>query len=142
MTINREYIISKIKQAVEELPSTGLILREHINRYHEKEGYIKIADTRGLLYSEESNKDITISLQDKGQILSNNSKNYLIPYDEISQNAQKTDLIFIEDKVYKITNLGENLKMYFLMQLEEVEGIKLLDNKVIENGSTYDILEV
>ena len=141
MGINREYIISKIKRAIEELPSNGLILREVTNKFHEKEGYKKIADTRGLLYSEENNKTITISLQDKGQLLSTTSKKYLIPYDENSQNAQKTDLIFVEDKVYKINDLGENLKMYFLMQLEEVEGLRLLDNKIIENGSTYDILE-
>lgn len=143
MAVNREYIINKVKQAVELLPSNGLILREFTNRYNEKEGYKKISSTRGVLYSEDTNRrDITISLQDKGQILPKTSKNYLISYEENPSKMQKADLIFIEDKVYKITNPGENLKMYFLMQLEEVEGIKLVGNTVVENGSIYQILEV
>lgn len=142
MAINRQYIISKVKQAIEQLPSTGIVLRENINKYNEKIDYNKITDLRGLFYSTESNKDISISIQDKGQILSNTSKNYLIPYDENSIKLIKTDLIFIDNKAYKITNLGENLKMYFLMQVEEVQGVTLKDNLVHENNFTYKITGV
>lgn len=142
MAINRDYIISKIKQAIEQLPSDGLVLRENVNKYNEKISYNKIANLRGVLYSETSNKDITISLQDKGQIFSNTSKYYLIPYEENSTKIIKTDLIFIEDKVYKITDTGENLKMYFLMQVEEVQGLVIQDNFVVENGNIYEITEL
>lgn len=142
MAINRDYIISKIKQAIEQLPSDGLVLRENVNKYNEKISYNKIANLRGVLYSETSNKDISISLQDKGQIFSNTSKYYLIPYEENSTKIIKTDLIFIEDKVYKITDTGENLKMYFLMQVEEVQGLVIQDNFVVENGNIYEITEL
>lgn len=141
MTIDRGYIISKIKQAIEQLPSQGLFLRENINKYNEKVSYNKIATVRGLLYSEDTNKSITISLQDKGQIISNTSKKFLIPYSEENAKLQPTDLLFIEDKVYKIVYPGENLKMYFLMQLEEVKGLKLEGNTIIENNSVYEITE-
>lgn len=142
MAINREYIISKVKQAIQQLPSTGIVLRENIDKYNQRISFNKITNTTGLLYSEESNKSITISLQDKGEILSNTSKNYLIPYDENSTKIIQTDLIFIEDKVYKITNTGENLKMYYLMQLEEVKGLVFEGNYITENGIIYEITEL
>lgn len=141
MAISREYIINKIKQAIEQLPSTGLVVRENINKYNLKVGYNKISNLRGVFYSEESNKSISISLQDKGQILSTTSKNYLIPYDENSINLKQTDLIFIDNKAYKIKDLGENLKMYCEIKLEEVQGLKLENNYIFENNSIYEITE-
>lgn len=142
MAISREYIISKVKQAIEQLPSTGIVVRENTNKYNEKIDYSKITDLRGVFYSTESNKSISISIQDKGQILTNTSKNYLIPYDENSIKVMQTDLIFIDDKAYKVTNLGENLKMYFLMQLEEVQGVKLKGNSITINNLVYQIIGV
>lgn len=141
MAISREYIISKVKQAIEQLPSTGLVVRENINKYNQKVGYNKITDLRGVFYSTGNSKSISISIQDKGQILSNPSKNYLIPYDENSIKLTRTDLIFIDDKAYKVNDLGENLKMYFLMQLEEVQGIKLQGNLIHENNLIFQITE-
>lgn len=142
MAINRDYIISKVKQAIEQLPYTGLVVRENINKYNEKVGYNKVTELTGLFYTEESKKTISVSLQDKGEILPTTSKNYLIPYDENSIKLKQTDLIFIDGKAYKINDSGENLKMYFLMQVEEVQGITLKDNLVQENNYIYEITEI
>lgn len=139
MGISREYIIEKVEQAIEQLPSNGLVLRENIDRYNEKIGYNKIGILRGVLYSDTNRSKTTIVLSDKGQILPETYKNYLVVF---TDKVKQTDLIFIEDKVYKVADVGENMKMYCEMKLEEVQGIKLDDNNVIENDYIYEITEI
>ena len=135
--LNKEYIKLKVKQAIELMPSDGVVYREILNKIGEKEGYVKVTDLRGVLYTDESSAKIDIALDDKGELLNKPYKNYLLVY---TDKVQQTDLIYVEDKFYKITDLGENMKIYNQMKLEEVQGLELNGDNIIENNESWGIL--
>ena len=137
--LNKEYIKLKVKQAIELMPSNGVVYREILNKIGEKEGYIKVTDLRGVLYSNESSAKLSIALDDKGELLNKPYKNYLLVY---TDKVQQTDLIYVEDKFYKITDLGENMKIYNQMKLEEVQGLKLNGDNIIENNEIWDVYDI
>ena len=137
--LNKEYIKLKVKQAIELMPSNGVVYREILNKIGEKAGYRKVIELRGVLYSNESNSKINITLNDKGELLNKPYKNYLLVY---TDKVQQTDLIYVEDKFYKIIDLGENMKIYNQMKLEEVQGLKLNGDNIIENNEIWDIYDI
>ena len=137
--LNKEYIKLKVKQAIELMPSNGVVYREILNKIGEKEGYIKVTDLRGVLYSNESNSKINITLNDKGELLNKAYKNYLLVY---TDQVKQTDLIYVEDKFYKITDLGENMKIYNQMRLEEVQGLDFDGGNIIENNEIWTIFDI
>ena len=137
--LNKEYIKLKVKQAIELMPSNGVVYREILNKIGEKEGYIKVTDLRGVLYSNESNSKINITLNDKGELLNKPYKNYLLVY---TDKVQQTDLIYVEDKFYKIADLGENMKIYNQMKLEEVQGLDFDGGNIIENNEIWTIFDI
>ena len=137
--LNKEYIKLKVKQAIELMPSNGVVYREILNKIGEKAGYRKVIELRGVLYSNESNSKINITLNDKGELLNKPYKNYLLVY---TDQVKQTDLIYVEDKFYKITDLGENMKIYNQMKLEEVQGLKLNGDNIIENNEIWDIFDI
>ena len=137
--LNKEYIKLKVKQAIELMPSDGVVYREILNKIGEKEGYVKVTDLRGVLYTNESSAKIDIALDDKGELLNKPYKNYLLVY---TDQVKQTDLIYVEDKFYKITDLGENMKIYNQMKLEEVQGLKLNGDNIIENNEIWDIYDI
>ena len=137
--LNKEYIKLKVKQAIELMPSDGFVYREILNKIGEKEGYIKVTDLRGVLYTDESSAKINIALDDKGELLNKPYKNYLLVY---TDKVQQTDLIYVEDKFYKIIDLGENMKIYNQMKLEEVQGLELNGDNIIENNEIWDIYDI
>ena len=134
--LNKESIKLKVAQAIELMPSNGVVYREILNKIGEKAGYRKVIELRGVLYSNESNSKINITLNDKGELLNKLYKNYLLVY---TDQVKQTDLIYVEDKFYKITDLGENMKIYNQMKLEEVQGLKLNGDNIIENNEIWDI---
>ena len=137
--LNKEYIKLKVKQAIELMPSNGVVYREILNKIGEKAGYRKVIELRGVLYSNESNSKINITLNDKGELLNKPYKNYLLVY---TDQVKQTDLIYVEDKFYKITDLGENMKIYNQMKLEEVQGLKLNGDSIIENNEIWDVYDI
>ena len=137
--LNKEYIKLKVKQAIELMPSDGVVYREILNKIGEKEGYTKVTDLRGVLYTNESSAKIDIALDDKGELLNKPYKNYLLVY---TDQVKQTDLIYVEDKFYKINDLGENMKIYNQMKLEEVQGLKLNGDNIIENNEIWDIFDI
>ena len=137
--LNKEYIKLKVKQAIELMPSDGFVYREILNKIGEKEGYIKVTDLRGVLYTDESSAKIDIVLDDKGELLNKPYKNYLLVY---TDQVKQTDLIYVEDKFYKITDLGENMKIYNQMKLEEVQGLEIDGCNNIENNEMWDRYDI
>ena len=137
--LNKESIKLKVAQAIELMPSDGVVYREILNKIGEKEGYVKVTDLRGVLYTNESSDKIDIALDDKGELLNKPYKNYLLVY---TDKVQQTDLIYVEDKFYKITDLGENMKIYNQMKLEEVQGLELNGDNIIGNNEIWDIYDI
>lgn len=137
--LNKEYIKLKVKQAIELMPSDGFVYREILNKIGEKEGYIKVTNLRGVLYSNESSAKLSITLDDKGELLNKPYKNYLLVY---TDQVRQTDLIYVEGKFYKITDLGENMKIYNQMRLEEVQGLELNGDNIIENNEIWTIFDI
>ena len=137
--LNKESIKLKVAQAIELMPSDGVVYREIFNKIGEKEGYRKVIELRGVLYSNESNSKINITLNDKGELLNKPYKNYLLVY---TDKVQQTDLIYVEDKFYKINDLGENMKIYNQMRLEEVQGLDFDGGNIIENNEIWDIYDI
>lgn len=137
--LNKEYIKLKVKQAIELMPSNGVVYREILNKIGEKAGYRKVIELRGVLYSNESNSKINITLNDKGELLNKPYKNYLLVY---TDKVQQTDLIYVEDKFYKIADLGENMKIYNQMRLEEVQGLDFDGGNIIENNEIWTIFDI
>ena len=137
--LNKESIKLKVAQAIELMPSDGVVYREILNKIGEKAGYRKVIELRGVLYSNESNSKINITLNDKGELLNKPYKNYLLVY---TDQVKQTDLIYVEDKFYKINDLGENMKIYNQMRLEEVQGLDFDGSNIIENNEIWDIYDI
>ena len=137
--LNKESIKLKVAQTIELMPSDGVVYREIPNKIGEKAGYRKVIELRGVLYSNESNSKINITLNDKGELLNKPYKNYLLVY---TDQVKQTDLIYVEDKFYKITDLGENMKIYNQMKLEEVQGLDFDGGNIIENNEIWDIYDI
>ena len=137
--LNKNELINIVKESIELMPSDGVVYREILNKIGEKAGYRKVIELRGVLYSNESNSKINITLNDKGELLNKPYKNYLLVY---TDKVQQTDLIYVEDKFYKITDLGENMKIYNQMRLEEVQGLDFDGGNIIENNEIWDIYDI
>ena len=137
--LNKNELINIVKESIELMPSNGVVYREILNKIGEKAGYRKVIELRGVLYSNESNSKINITLNDKGELLNKPYKNYLLVY---TDKVQQTDLIYVEDKFYKITDLGENMKIYNQMRLEEVQGLDFDGGNIIENNEIWTILDI
>ena len=140
MSINREHIKNKVIDAIDQLPSKGVVLREVLNKFKEKEGYCIVANLKGVLYSETNNKTVNIILNNNGVNLNKENKKYLIVFDEEAEKLKQTDIIFIDNLCYKISDIGENLKIYCEMKLEEYEGLKMDNNIIIEGECIYKII--
>lgn len=139
MSINREHIKNKVIDAIDQLPSEGVVLREVLNKFKEKEGYCIVANLKGVLYSETNNKT-DIILNNNGVNLNKENKKYLIVFDEEAEKLKQTDIIFIDNLCYKISDIGENLKIYCEMKLEKHEGLKMGNNIIIEDECIYEII--
>ena len=139
MSINREHIKNKVIDAIDQLPSKGVVLREVLNKFKEKEGYCIVANLKGVLYSETNNKT-DIILNNNGVNLNKENKKYLIVFDEEAEKLKQTDIIFIDNLCYKISDIGENLKIYCEMKLEKHEGLKMDNNTIIEDNCIYEIV--
>lgn len=139
MSINREHIKNKVIDAIDQLPSKGVVLREVLNTFKEKEGYCIVANLKGVLYSETNNKT-DIILNNNGVNLNKENKKYLIVFDEEAEKLKQTDIIFIDNLCYKISDIGENLKIYCEMKLEKYEGLKMGNNIIIEDDCIYEII--
>ena len=137
--LNKNELINIVKESIELMPSDGVVYREIPNKIGEKAGYRKVIELRGVLYSNESNSKINITLNDKGELLNKPYKNYLLVY---TDQVKQTDLIYVEDKFYKITDLGENMKIYNQMKLEEVQGLDFDGGNIIENNEIWDIFDI
>ena len=137
--LNKNELINIVKESIELMPSDGVVYREILNKIGEKAGYKKVIELRGVLYSNESNSKINIALDDKGELLNKPYKNYLLVY---TDKVQQTDLIYVEDKFYKITDLGENMKIYNQMRLEEVQGLDFDGGNIIENNEIWTIFDI
>ena len=137
--LNKNELINIVKESIELMPSDGVVYREILNKIGEKTGYRKVIELRGVLYSNESNSKINITLNDKGELLNKPYKNYLLVY---TDQVKQTDLIYVEDKFYKITDLGENMKIYNQMRLEEVQGLDFDGGNIIENNEIWDIFDI
>lgn len=137
--LNKNELINIVKESIELMPSDGVVYREILNKIGEKAGYRKVIELRGVLYSNESNSKINITLNDKGELLNKPYKNYLLVY---TDKVQQTDLIYVEDKFYKITDLGENMKIYNQMKLEEVKGLDFDGGNIIENNEIWTIFDI
>ena len=137
--LNKNELINIVKESIELMPSNGVVYREILNKIGEKAGYRKVIELRGVLYSNESNSKINITLNDKGELLNKPYKNYLLVY---TDQVKQTDLIYVEDKFYKINDLGENMKIYNQMKLEEVQGLDFDGGNIIENNEIWDIYDI
>ena len=137
--LNKNELINIVKESIELMPSNGVVYREILNKIGEKAGYRKVIELRGVLYTDESSAKIDIALDDKGELLNKPYKNYLLVY---TDQVKQTDLIYVEDKFYKITDLGENMKIYNQMKLEEVQGLDFDGGNIIENNEIWDIYDI
>ena len=128
--LNKNELINIVKESIELMPSDGVVYREILNKIGEKAGYRKVIELRGVLYPLTSSQKFTISLKDKGELLNKPYKKFITLY---TNEIKQTDLIYIENKFYKITDLGDGFNIYNDLLLEEVEGLEMVNGEVNEN---------
>lgn len=139
--IDREVVRRKVSQAIQQLPSVGIVYREQYNRYNEKEGYRKVTELTGVLYSPSSSATKTIVIKDNGKILNDTTKNYLTVHDENTKKVLQTDILYVDEKFYIINDLGENMQIYNEMKIEEVQNIKFVDGYISNEKGLYMVME-
>ena len=139
--INRESIKKQISQAIKQLPSIATIYRENINKYNERVGFNKIAEIEGVFYSVESSVKEEISTSEEGQLFPLRNKNFLTVYDELSMRVKQGDILKVEDRFFKINDVGENMQIYCLMFLTEYENLQSIDEYILEDNIVHEITE-
>ena len=122
--INKEKIKAKVKKAIKKLPSQAVVKRAYTNDFGEKSDLLELVCELEGLYHEGSN--LSISLQDKGEVKTDKGLYFLIAYDETAKLIQKDDYIYIEGYKYQIKDLGNVNKMdiYMDMRLQEVSYVE------------------
>ena len=139
--INRESIKKQISQAIKQLPSIATIYRENINKYNERVGFNKIAELEGLFYGTEKYIKKEIRTEEDGQFFTVINKNFLTVYDELSMRVKQGDILKVEDRFYKINDVGENMQIYCLMFLTEYENLQSIDEYILEDNIVHEITE-
>lgn len=123
MSINKEYIKKKIVEAINQMPFNVEIYREKLTLRNEHEGYELITRLTGLLYSE-NNKENDSKLKDSGEDKIIEKKFFLVDNNINSVKVRKGDYILYNGTTWRVVSLGENLDIYFQMQVIEDEWIK------------------
>ena len=139
--INRESIKKQISQAIKQLPSIATIYRENINKYNERVGFNKIAELEGLFYGTEKYIKKEIHAEEDGQFFTVINKNFLTVYDELSMRVKQGDILKVEDRFFKINDVGENMQIYCLMFLTEYENLQSIDEYILEDNIVHEITE-
>ena len=139
--INRESIKKQISQAIKQLPSIATIYRENINKYNERVGFNKIAELEGLFYGTEKYIKKEIHTEEDGQYFTVTNKNFLTVYDELSMRVKQGDILKVEDRFFKINDVGENMQIYCLMFLTEYENLQSIDEYILEDNIVHEITE-
>lgn len=125
MSLDKEYLRSKVVQGIKQMPYEVDIYRIKVNNYGEEDGYTKITSLTGVLYSASNYKNINISLQDKGEVSSRSEKKFLVDYNDKSILVKKGDFIIYKNNCYKVLDQGEEFEIFFDMQVKENEWIKI-----------------
>ena len=139
--INKESIKKQISQAIKQLPSIATVYRENINKYNERVGFNKIAELEGLFYGTEKYIKKEIHTEEDGQYFTVINKNFLTVYDELSMRVKQGDILKVEDRFYKINDVGENMQIYCLMFLTEYENLQSIDEYILEDNIVHEITE-
>lgn len=118
--INKDKIKAKVKKAIKKLPSQAVVKRAYTNDFGEKSDLLELVCELEGLYHEGSN--LSITLENKGEVKSDKGLYFLIAYDETAKLIQKDDYIYIEGYKYQIKDLGNVNKMniYMDIRLQEV----------------------
>lgn len=119
--INKEKIKAKVKKAIKKLPSQAIVKRAYTNDFGEKSDLLELVCELEGLYHEGSN--LSITLENKGEVKSDKGLYFLIAYDETAKLIQNDDYIYIEGYKYQIKDLGNVNKMdiYMDMKLQEMD---------------------
>ena len=115
--IDRESIKSKIRLAIQQLPSQGIVYRDKKDIYNSRLGLEKITTLEGLFYTEERSSLKDINLTTPAMLPPKKHKNFLTVYNEETLKVKQGDLIKIDGEFFRIDDVGENLQIYCLMDL-------------------------
>ena len=115
--IDRESIKSKIRLAIQQLPSQGVVYREKLDDYNSKIGLEEITILEGLFYNSERASLKNFFLSEAGMIPPVERKAFLTIWDENSMKIKVGDLLLVENDYYKIADTGEDLQIYCEMEL-------------------------
>ena len=119
--IDRESIKSKIRLAIQQLPSQGIVYREKLDDYNSKIGLEEIAILEGLFYTSERASLKDFFLMEPGTIPPKERKAFLTIWDENSAKIKVGDLLLVGNDYYQIADTGEDLQIYCEMELLQTE---------------------
>lgn len=123
--INKKYLKEKIVEAIKLMPFEVKIYREKLNKFKEKEGYQLITGLQGILYKDDKKSGDDFTVNDGGENEYKETKYFLIDCNEESLKVKKGDYLIYENQCWKVIALGENLDIFFNMQVKENEWIKI-----------------
>lgn len=123
--ISKEYLRSQVIKGIQKMPYHVTIFKESLNKYNEPNGYEKVTDLTGVLYSDTKTGKNNIQYSDKGESQRKELKKFLVDYNDNSIKVKKGYYLLYKDKCYKIDTLGEEFEVLFDMQVIENEWIKV-----------------
>lgn len=107
-----------MKKAIEKMPTTAVVKREVLNDFQEPTGEEKeIITVTGFYRKEKSRLNIVLSEGGEYKTHAPNQK-FLVVYDDDTKVIQEKDYLIINDKKYKIIDLGEEYGIFMDMTLE------------------------
>lgn len=125
MSLDKEYLRKKVVQGIEKMPYDVSIYRAVLDDYKEVNGYEKVTDLTGVLYKSNNYSKNNTSLANNGEISEEETKKFLVDFNDKSVKVKKGDYLFYKNKCYKVNSLGEDFEVFFEMVVEEHEWFEV-----------------
>lgn len=114
-----------VKRAIQQLPTTVIIKRKQVDKYHQETGeYDEIATLIGVLYKNDTSNSLFFNMGTNNFTQQPSLIYFLCDWNEDSIKVKALDILETQDQdiqqTFEIQDPGTNMEIYLNMQLKEV----------------------
>ncbi|UZQ49109.1 hypothetical protein [Clostridium kluyveri] len=114
-----------VKRAIQQLPTTVIIKRKQVDKYHQETGeYDEIATLMGVLYKNDTSNSLFFNMGTNNFTQQPSLIYFLCDWSEDSIKVKALDILETQDQdiqqTFEIQDPGSNMEIYLNMQLKEV----------------------
>lgn len=122
MAINKEFLRTKVSQAILLNPYSCVVKRKGKDKYNQPKENVVITELTGLLYR--NDKSVTVNIDNGGKTYDKEDYRFLVAYSDKSTLIKEGDIleVKVEGNVesYVVNHLGNTSEICFDMRIERV----------------------